>query len=310
MALEYIMGICTNMEHENGKPCPLCAKKERQRVLSNRDFVCRVCGKPLTKVMDMKPASTGIPGWLKYVAIGVGAVIVLSGVAVGAYFLLSGPSKPKEITLNHMQKTLMVGEKDTLRAVLAPKDSEGTLIWKASSDGCLEVEDGIVTAISEGTSKVQVTVKDVDGIEAVCNYTVNAKEEEPVDVLDPTDVQDIIDGKAEPINKPEVKERHVRPIDYSKVTSEKKKDKPQQKTNTSAANVGYGHFSGPVKNKLPNGRGTLKYKTTHLIDSRDPKGRVAEPGDYVIGEWKNGKLIQGVWYGPDNNSKGAIIIGM
>ena len=75
-------------------------------------------------------------------------------------------------------------------------------------------------------------------------------------------------------------------------------------------NLGYGTFTGPMKNGQPNGSGTLRYTSSHLIDSRDPKGRVALPGDYVIGEWKNGKLIQGRWYNSVNNSKGAIIIGM
>ena len=75
-------------------------------------------------------------------------------------------------------------------------------------------------------------------------------------------------------------------------------------------NLGYGTFSGPIKNRQPNGRGTLRYKASHLIDSRDPKGRVALPGDYVIGEWKNGKLIQGTWFDSSNNSKGSIIIGL
>lgn len=79
---------------------------------------------------------------------------------------------------------------------------------------------------------------------------------------------------------------------------------------TKKQSLGYGTFSGQLKNGQPNGTGTLRYTSSHLIDNRDPKERVAMPGDYVIGEWKDGKLIQGRWYGSDNNSKGAIIIGM
>ena len=54
----------------------------------------------------------------------------------------------------------------------------------------------------------------------------------------------------------------------------------------------------------------MTYKSSRLIDSRDSKGRTAEPGDYVIGEWNNGKLVQGRWYGSDGNVKGSILIGM
>lgn len=80
--------------------------------------------------------------------------------------------------------------------------------------------------------------------------------------------------------------------------------------NSGTVNLGYGKFSGSLKNGKPNGMGTLRYTTAHIIDSRDPKGRMAEAGDYVTGEWKDGKMVQGRWFDSSNNSKGALIIGM
>lgn len=75
-------------------------------------------------------------------------------------------------------------------------------------------------------------------------------------------------------------------------------------------NLGYGTFRGTLKNGLPHDvSGRLIFKTTHVIDSRDPKGRLAEPGDYVIGEFSDGHLVQGIWYGSDNQVKGSILIG-
>lgn len=71
-------------------------------------------------------------------------------------------------------------------------------------------------------------------------------------------------------------------------------------------NLGYATFKGAWPNDV-NGR--MIFKTSHLIDSKDPKGRVAEAGDYVIGEWSDGHLVQGIWYGADNQVKGSIIIG-
>jgi hypothetical protein len=70
--------------------------------------------------------------------------------------------------------------------------------------------------------------------------------------------------------------------------------------------LGYATFKGTWPNDV-NGR--MIFKTSHAIDSRDPKKRVADVGDYVIGEWSEGHLVQGIWYGSDNQVKGSVIIG-
>lgn len=71
-------------------------------------------------------------------------------------------------------------------------------------------------------------------------------------------------------------------------------------------NLGYATFKGSWPNDV-NGR--MVFNSSHIIDSKDPKKRVAEAGDYVIGEWSDGHLVQGIWYGADNQVKGSIIIG-
>jgi len=71
-------------------------------------------------------------------------------------------------------------------------------------------------------------------------------------------------------------------------------------------NLGYATFKGSWPNDV-NGR--MVFNSSHIIDSKDPKKRVAEAGDYVIGEWSDGHLVQGIWYGSDNQVKGSIIIG-
>lgn len=109
------------------------------------------------------------------VAIAVGGLAVLGGGGYGAYSLLKSPT-PKDIVLNHTEKTLMVGDMDTLRATISPDGCEGTLIWKESKDGTLTVSNGgIVTAVKEGTGKVRVMLEGVDGIRAVCEYTIKPK---------------------------------------------------------------------------------------------------------------------------------------
>ena len=309
MALQYNYGICTNMDREDGNPCPLCASKEKQKILSTRDFVCRECGEPLTKVNGPGGGSD----WVKYACIGVGAVAVLGGGGFGIYKAIS-PSQPKEVSLNHTEKTLYVGDKDTLVANILPEKCEGTLVWKVSKGGGVVVNDGIVTAVKAGEGKVQVTIEGVDGVEAICKYTIK-----PKDNVEPEPKKDSIEIKRDSIEKViekpiDDKKNPAKP--ESKGTSTPMNPKPPtpkpcpRNPQSGNNNLGYGTFSGPIKNRQPNGRGTLRYKASHLIDSRDPKGRVALPGDYVIGEWKNGKLIQGTWFDSSNNSKGSIIIGL
>lgn len=72
--------------------------------------------------------------------------------------------------------------------------------------------------------------------------------------------------------------------------------------------LSYGSWTGGWKNGQPHGTGTMTYSTSHTIDSRDTKGRVAQPGEYIVGEWDNGHLVQGRWFKKDG-SKEAVIIG-
>ena len=88
--------------------------------------------------------------------------------------------------------------------------------------------------------------------------------------------------------------------------AKQEKKQPATKDGT----IDYGKWSGAWKNGKPHGTGTMRYTKEHLIDSRDPQKRTAVKGDYIIGEFANGKLVQGVWYDSANNVKGSIIIGM
>lgn len=81
---------------------------------------------------------------------------------------------------------------------------------------------------------------------------------------------------------------------------------PKPVAKAGSKNLGYATFKGTWPNDV-NGR--MVFNSSHVIDSKDPKKRVAEAGDYVIGEWADGHLVQGIWYGADNQVKGSVIIG-
>lgn len=95
-------------------------------------------------------------------------------------------------------------------------------------------------------------------------------------------------------------------------TSEEQSVSPNAKSSAKSSGtlqLGYGTYRGDIKNGKPDGMGRLTYNVSRQIDSRDSRGRVAEPGDYVIGEYSEGRLVQGTWYGSDNTVKGSILIG-
>lgn len=278
--------------------------------------------------------------WPLIIGIAVGGLAVLGGGGYGVYSLLKSPT-PKDIVLNHTEKTLMVGDMDTLRATISPDGCEGTFTWKASKDGTLIVSnDGIVTAVKEGTGKVRVILEGVDGIKAVCEYTIKPKKEvikEPEGpnpgLVDSMKVEGLTTNTATATLKVGATQQlsATKAPDYSKapitwetsnasvatvsaggvvkaikagtavitakagdktatvaVAVEATKKPVKKDPKPGKGNLGYGYFTGPMKNGQPNGSGTLRYTSSHLIDSRDPKGRVALQ---VIMSSVSGKMV-------------------
>lgn len=75
------------------------------------------------------------------------------------------------------------------------------------------------------------------------------------------------------------------------------------------ADLGYAVWTGKMQDgKMHDMQGTLTFKSSHIIDSRDDKQRKANAGDKVIGTFENGHLVQGRWYKSDGNSE-SIILG-
>jgi len=68
-------------------------------------------------------------------------------------------------------------------------------------------------------------------------------------------------------------------------------------------------YVGEMKNGKMDGLGTYYYNSEQLISDRDLKKRVASKGDYVTGEWYEGRLVNGKQFDAENNQKAVIIIG-
>ena len=129
------------------------------------------------------------------------------------------------------------------------------------------------------------------------------------DTADSTVVKEVVQEAVPPVK---VEEQPVKKVESkpTKVEYESTPAKVSEPRSSGTKNLGYATFKGTLKNGQPDDvNGRLVFNSSHVIDSKDPKGRVAEPGDYVIGEFSEGHLVQGIWYGADNVVKGSIIIG-
>jgi len=68
-------------------------------------------------------------------------------------------------------------------------------------------------------------------------------------------------------------------------------------------------YTGEIKNGKMHGLGTYYYGRRERISTKDLKKRMAEKGDYITGEFYNGKLVSGKLYDRNNNMKEIIMVG-
>lgn len=80
---------------------------------------------------------------------------------------------------------------------------------------------------------------------------------------------------------------------------------------TDGTELGYAIWTGEVDtNGLPNDtNGRMFFNERHRISPNDDQERYAEAGESIVGEYANGKLIQGKWYKKDGNVE-VIMMGM
>ena len=143
----------------------------------------------------------------------------------------------------------------------------------------------VIDSLVQSEDTIEATVNTSESEEAVVNKSEQEVEDTPKKEQDP---------------KPAKVEKKIKHSELSASTSH----------SSGSKNLGYATFKGTLKNGVPDDvNGRLVFSSSHVIDSKDPKGRVAEPGDYVICEFSEVHLVQGIWYGSDNVVKGSIIIG-
>lgn len=196
---------------------------------------------------------------------------------------------------------LRPGGHQQLTVKFTPEDQNETITWSSSDATIATVSPrGKVDAIKVGSVLIFAR-SDRTGVADTANVSVEGPAEMPEDKTSETKAPA---AKPTAVPTPSPKQSAPASNPALKPVSKPVSSKP---TNASGSkNLGYATFKGSWPNDV-NGR--MVFTSSHVIDSKDPKKRVAQPGDYVIGEWADGHLVQGIWYGANNQVKGSVIIG-
>ena len=284
--MEKKIGVCNNPD------CDLCLNREHQEIEFGEEFVCRECGKPLKELEEKKKKKKKSGNKLPIIIIT--AILIIGGI-IAAILALGGKSEPVTLTLNKQQVELFVGESDTIVALVEPEDLNLPVSWSSSDESVAMVgTSGIVRAIGEGQATLTALAQPKKGepITALVaiNVIVPAIEEEPVkDTLAevPNEV-DIVSEVAEEQPKP---------------TVQQPKEKPN-KPKASTLDLGYATYepmegASGIKDGKPHGNGIMRFKSRQTIPGT--VDCVAEPGEWVNGMWRDGKVNAGTWYRNDGN---------
>lgn len=273
----------------------------------------------------------------------IAAVVV--AVIAGAFFILSGgSSEPKltDVSLSKSTGELAVGENDTLLATLSPDGATAQLKWATSDETIVKVVDGVVTAVAPGTAKVEVQVVENNTLKAFCEYTVKEKNgtggNVTVSIVPPASTtlkvgeNVTLSAKATPegstVSWKSSDENVAVVSSEGKVTALKAGSADITAKNGDAEdavkievkkenggggpgqlNLGYGKYTGALKNGKPEGQGRIVYTKSHRIAKYDAKGRVAQPGESVSGEFHNGEITIGKHFDANGNLIETLNIG-
>lgn len=85
---------------------------------------------------------------------------------------------------------------------------------------------------------------------------------------------------------------------------------PASSPSSGTLRLSYGSYTGATKNGYPHGQGKLTYSTSRQINRNDMKGRTANAGDYVIGEFYNGFVVYGKHYDASGNLLESLTFGV
>lgn len=268
----YVWGICTNLDKDgNGNPCPNCKSKEKIKLSIRDEFVCPECGEPLTKIKG----GDG-PNW-KLIGKIIAAILVLVGLCIGIYFAFFNKSQP------------VVGE---------PPKPDTTVVNKEKDDKEKVDETKEIVDIKQLSIKDAKDFTLAPGATKTLTYIAEPKEndEEPEwESSNPSVATVTEDGVVKAVAEGKTTITIKASSVSATVNVEVKKVGPKVPPTgyVTNYNLGYGLYTGDIKNGRPHGHGTITYKTTQRVVSW--LDHVAHSGDKYEGDFRDG-VINGLGY--------------
>lgn len=276
-------GICLNDEDgcEMSKAIDRKKGKPVQQVRGSKPFVCEKCGEELKEVPAPKGTNLKLIG-------GIAAIVVCCG--GGIYFALSGTGKEASVTYPGIDTT-SVTKPEPVEEPFTAVMVESMVFMEKDMNLASGEEKQLNIDCTPGNATEEVAWSSSD--ESVA--TVNSSGV----------VTGVSGGEATLTAK--AKDSGVTASIVAKV----KDTVVTPPGSTVTKDLGYAVWTGKMKNgKFHDVQGTLKFKTSHVIDARDEKGRMAGPGDVVIGTFEDGRLTNGKWYKKDGNIESLILGGI
>ena len=167
------------------------------------------------------------------------------------------PILVESISLNQSTLSLEVGQNRTLTTTIHPANASNRNVeWSSSNTSVATVNNGVVTAVSQGSTVITATSADGSNVVATSSVTVTQQQAAmPNRVTPPTTQQ------AQPVETT---------INYS-----------------------FGRYTGMTLNGIPHGRGTMHYTCRIQIARHGRAVHFAENGDRFEGTWHNGDIEHG-----------------
>lgn len=330
-----IKGICRNED------CDLLNQiQEADKI----DFVCEHCKLPLI------PFGEGPIGpWeknKKLILIGGTAAVLLGGGGAAAYFLTEDKGAAVEkIQISSPMETAGVGDEITLTVSATPADAKATYIWHSSNERMASVTprgDKATVKLKElGEVCVYVQVKGQDILKDSCwvdvmgavltnrisimdgkTLSLNLGEQKTLSLdCDPGNANEGVNWSSSNERVATVANGTVIAVSAGKAiitaTTVTKKNTasievtvPDKGIIKSTSDLGFGTYSGESKNGKPHGIGKIVYTKETVINSHDPKKRMAKPGESVQGQFVNGEITIGKHFDANGNLIQALNFGV
>ena len=267
-------GICMNLDCDN--------YKKEVEIEPGGEFECPLCHQPL-KEGRKTGGNVPDPGKKKGMMI-VGGLAVAAVAAVGIYYGIT--------------------PKDTDSTDAPKKDSIAITV-----DDNMEVEDVNVTSMTfmETAKDMQLKPDETRQLNIDCrpgnaNEAVTWKSgNEAVATVSASGLVKAVSAGRVTITA--VTDRSKTKAEIEVTVSDKGTNSNRLKSSKGTIDLGYGSYTGELKNGKPHGYGTITYKTsTKIVPSKD---FIANPGDTFEGDFRDGK-ISGLGYWTHDGNQTAV----